>query len=97
MTLDPEVFEQAAKMIERDGWWGGAARDTKGDSPVCISNAVARLSQGDGHYQHALMAYLDVDTMSQLFALNDRQDSRDGKRWAIENLRGVARELREGQ
>lgn len=97
-TVDPQIFDDAADRIEREGWWNGRER-VGGMNGTCISNA---LKSGDAP-QRVLIKHFGLDRLSvdfqfrELFRLNDRQPVESGQQWAVSNLREVARKLREGE
>jgi hypothetical protein len=98
--LNPDMYEQAADYIEKNGWWDGKQYEKPDKPPVaCIVNALGYVEMSGltfFKYVEYLAAFLGVEAMDDVFRLNDAQPQTTGKLWAIETLRGVSKQLREG-
>ena len=101
MNLDPSIFEKAADLIEKKGWWVGV------DSPLyphlrdrigghCPVTAVTEMLDNTVvDHIRALCKQAGVITISQFYVLNDNQpDYETGKTWAINLLRETAKNIR---
>jgi hypothetical protein len=106
VSLDPKVFEKAADYIEKYGWYSqeiGIQPLREGwdlDKATCISLALGRqlgklnTSAYNAHLD-ALCKWFKVKNLSEIYKLNDNQpDYETGKKWALDNLRGLAASLR---
>jgi hypothetical protein len=107
-----DVIDQAAADIEQYGWRNGPATggdeyDANGTYPRCVWIGVLRASEKltyeMGPYQESftdieyeLFDHFQVGSPAELFELNDSQPPEEGQEWAVENLRTLATNLRNG-
>lgn len=96
--MNPQIFDDAADYILRNGWWNGVDLDSE-SKMACINTAVY-LSAKKGDLPEALnvlLAHFNLQELGDLWALNDSQPTNaDGTGWAVGNLRVIAQKLREG-
>jgi hypothetical protein len=89
--LDPTVYERAADYIDEHGHWTAGSASIPRVQAVCISNAI--VSPNCAVYQKHLIEHLGLNTLTDVFELNDRMD----KAWATSVLREIAEKIRANQ
>jgi hypothetical protein len=84
-----KVLNEAADLIERDGWWSQNPNAPRGGvRPQCASNAISDVST-DILAQYAFSTYLTGEcSLSAIWDWNDADD-RDGTQ-VVEALRAAA-------
>lgn len=103
----PYLLERAAIRIGQFGWWrSGWPKPGGWDCPACVWLAVDReveefglalpqlKEQANTVLVADLMEYFQVETLTELFHLNDKQPDHEGQGWAIYHLNTLARRLR---
>jgi hypothetical protein len=94
-----EAFEAGAKWIEEYGWWGGSGGTGDPDNRTCISLAPLRASESrrqlTDYRLQLLVKHFGVTGISDVYNLNDTKSIEEGPQWAVDNLRAIAKDLRE--
>ena len=106
MTDIAQVYEEAADLIERNGWLQYVNGRTDGRGPHCLLGALRVVYPNTNDVQDPIR--LPLTTMLhrecrtprvdyEAFFWNDNLPRKNGKRTVIRALRRAARQLREGK
>lgn len=95
---NPLVLDKAADYIEKNGWYNDRLM-VRGhqamSSGECIGLAVTKIKGWTYRDLRALAFHLSgTEDFSEIYRLNDEQPLAEGKDWAVNNLRELARKLR---
>jgi len=95
-----QVLELAARNIERYGWKAEGAdiddNDPEGDYPRCVWIAGIRANEQLDNpvptydWECFLNESAGVDSIEELFRLNDSMSDEEGPQWAVKTLRRAA-------
>lgn len=102
------LFEGAALHIGQYGWWKPSWGPNSGPEAPCACIWIALDSaleefgrnndsldmQARRYVEAAMLNHFGLDSMTELFNLNDRQPDHEGQGWAIYHLNTLAQQIR---